>query len=423
MKKRAYKSKKINRSTIEKLIAETKDREVTVGIDIAKTDQYAAFRVDRQEVMLTLRWSHPTETRKFIELLESLLVKKLVVALEPTGTYGDAIRHQLLKAGIDVVRVSPKESSDVKELYDGVHSAHDAKSAALIAWLHEVKPGSPWPISSDEQRLFKASTKQTSHFDGQFRQAISKLEAELARYWPELTLHLKLTKVTLLKLLAEYGGLQAVADNANEAMALMRKTGGSSLAQSKLEHVIDSARKTVGVTQIPSEQLTVQLLAEDALRARRSREKLKKHLEAQAESIPEVKHMGKTVGMVSAAVLYAKIGSPSDFPNAASFEKSAGLNLKEFSSGKHKGALKITKRGSGQARQYLYLAALRLRKNDPIAGAWYEKKVQRDGGVKLKAVIALMRKLVRALWHVAQGHEFESSLLYDVKRLPVAVRG
>lgn len=423
MKKRAYKSQKINLKVIEELIAKTKDREVTVGIDIAKTDQFAAFRVDRQEVMATVRWCHPVETTGFVELLKKLSVKKLVVALEPTGTYGDALRHQLLGAGIDVVKVSPKESSDVKELYDGVHSAHDAKSAALLAWLHEVKPGSPWPASSNEQRMFKELEKQARHFDGQFHQALNKLEAAIARHWPELTLHLKLAKVTLLELLAAYGGPQAVAHNASEAMRLMRKTGGSKLAQSKIEHVVDSARQTVGVRQIPSEQMTVQLLAQDALRARKSRDQIKKDLEKQAEELDEVNRMSKTVGLMTAAVVYAKIGSPSEFPNAASFEKSAGLNLKEFSSGKHKGVLQITKRGNGQARKYLYLAALRLLQHDPIAGAWYQKKVQRDGGVKLKAVIALMRKLVRALWHVAQGHEFNSSLLFDVKRLPVAVLG
>ena len=423
MKKRAYKSKNINLKVIEELIEKTKGREVTVGIDIAKTEQYAAFRVDRQDVLLTVRWNHPVQTPSFVELLKELDVKKLEVVLEPTGTYGDALRHQLLEAGIDVVKVSPKESSDVKELYDGVHSAHDAKSAALIAWLHEMKPGSPWPVSSDEQRMFKELEKQARHFDGQFHQAVNKLESAVARYWPELTLYLNLTKVALLELLAKYGGPQAVADNAKDAMELLRKTGRSRLAQSKIENVIDSARKTVGVQQIPSEQKTVQLLAEDALRARTSREELKKGLRKQAEEVDEVKRMGNTVGLMTAAVVYAKIGSPSEFPNAASFEKSAGLNLKEFSSGKHKGVLRITKRGNGQARQYLYLAALRLLHNDPIAGAWYQKKVQRDGGVKLKAVIALMRKLVRALWYVAQGHEFKSSLLFDVKRLPVTVQG
>jgi hypothetical protein len=98
--------------------------------------------------------------------------------------------------------------------------------------------------------------------------------------------------------------------------------------------------------------------------------------------------------------------------------KGLGLNLKEKSSGKHKGQLKITKRGPGDCRYYLYLAALRLIRHDQVVGKWYERKVTRDGGkAKNKAVVAVMRKLAKALWHVARGAVFDSRLLFDVRRL------
>jgi transposase len=58
-------------------------------------------------------------------------------------------------------------------------------------------------------------------------------------------------------------------------------------------------------------------------------------------------------------VLGATVGTPVDYPNPHSYLKALGLNLKERSSGKHKGQLKITKRGPGEARKYLYFAALR----------------------------------------------------------------
>jgi hypothetical protein len=56
--------------------------------------------------------------------------------------------------------------------------------------------------------------------------------------------------------------------------------------------------------------------------------------------------------------------------------------------------------------------------HDPVARAWYAKKVKRQGGqFKSKAVVALMRKLTLALWHVAKGSEFDSTLLFDTRRL------
>ena len=80
-------------------------------------------------------------------------------------------------------------------------------------------------------------------------------------------------------------------------------------------------------------------------------------------------------------------------------------------------SLQITKRGSGPARQYLFMATLRLLQKDEVVKAWYEKKVRRDGGIKLKAIVAIMRKLARALWYVARGDRFDSTKMFDVRRL------
>jgi len=81
--------------------------------------------------------------------------------------------------------------------------------------------------------------------------------------------------------------------------------------------------------------------------------------------------------------------------------------------------LRITKRGSGTARMYLYMAALRLIQHDKIIKAWYSKKISRDGGMKMKAIVAIMRKLAAALWHVGKGVAFDASMLFDSSRLAI----
>ena len=70
--------------------------------------------------------------------------------------------------------------------------------------------------------------------------------------------------------------------------------------------------------------------------------------------------------------------------------------------GKYQGALKITKRGPGSGRRYLYMMALRFINSDDVAKRWYAKKVKRDGGKKGKAIVALMRKLLAGLWRVGR---------------------
>ena len=119
-------------------------------------------------------------------------------------------------------------------------------------------------------------------------------------------------------------------------------------------------------------------------------------------------------------MLNANVGSALDYANPASYLKSLGLNLKERSSGELKGYLALTKRGSAVARRYLYFAALRLIRDDPIVRAWYRRKINRDGGLKQKAIIAVMRKLGKALWHVARGEPFDAGRLFDVARLDLA---
>jgi len=38
----------------------------------------------------------------------------------------------------------------------------------------------------------------------------------------------------------------------------------------------------------------------------------------------------------------------------------------------------------------------------------------------MKAVVAVMRKLARALWYVGQGKPFDAAKLFDVNRLGLA---
>ncbi len=134
-----------------------------------------------------------------------------------------------------------------------------------------------------------------------------------------------------------------------------------------------------------------------------------------------VSEMAPVVGKTTAAVMVAALGDPRGYGSATAYLKSTGLNLKEKGSGKKKGALHITKRGPGIVRLYLYLAALRLLQRDRVVRAWYQEKVRRQGGLaKSKAVVAIMRKLVLALWSVAHGEVFDSSKMFDTRRLKIS---
>ena len=81
--------------------------------------------------------------------------------------------------------------------------------------------------------------------------------------------------------------------------------------------------------------------------------------------------------MATACVLWVALGAPKNYHCGEAYRKAMGLNLKERSSGKHKGKLKITKRGPAIARRWLYFAAMRL-SQEPDVRRWYEAKKAKD---------------------------------------------
>jgi len=108
--------------------------------------------------------------------------------------------------------------------------------------------------------------------------------------------------------------------------------------------------------------------------------------------------------------------------------KAAGLNLTEHTSGRQgqhgpddqTPPRSISKRGSSRARKYLFMAAQRHIQRCPIARAWYQHKVDQHRGCKKPrkvALVAMMRKLIGALYHVGRGADYDGSKLFDVQRL------
>jgi transposase len=421
MRKRIYRAISVKRVNKEKLAKFVEGQRIVFGVDVAKEDFVGAFMSESQEVIQTIKWKSPGEVVDAVDLLKELPTAGLEVAMEPSGTYGDTLRALLQKEGFTVYLVSPKKTFDISEVYDGVPSSHDAKSAAIIAKLHLDRASKEWPIRSDETRRLAAAVETMGLYSGQFSQNINRMESKLARYWPEVTTILGLDSATLLALLVVYGGPEAIAADTEGARRLMVRVGRTMLSSEKRERVIEAARTTIGVNMIDGERKLIKELALETDRNRKLTNEARRKVERMSQGNETLASMSAAVGRATAAVLMVTSGDPTLYPSAGAYLKGNGLNLKERSSGKHKGKLKITKRGPGVARRYLYMAVLRLIQKDEVCAAWYRKKVSRDGGkVKSKAITALMRKLVKGLWVVARGEKFDSSKLFDTRRLSLA---
>jgi len=418
MKKRRYHATSVNQVNWAQLAEQAGDQRVVFAVDAAKVTFVAVVMTPDKQVLKTIKWKHPEQTKSLLEGLFSQWDSATVqMAIEPTGTYGDALREAFERRGIEVYRVSPKAVRDSAELIDGVPSQHDAKAAYQIGWLHLNARSARWELRSEQRRLLGALLEELKVYQERRRSSLNRLEAQLARHWPELPTILGLGSVSLMTLLARFGSAAQVAAEPEEAEALLRRCARAALSQEKIAAVIDSARQSLGVPCIEAERRWVQGLAEDLLAQHRAVQRTEKAIAQQVEADPVATRLAEVVGKTTAAVLIECIGEPEAYPNAASYLKALGLNLKERSSGKHVGALKITKRGPGLGRFYLYFAVLRQIAQDSIMRAWHQAKTARDGGHKGKSIVALMRKLAKALWHVGRGERFDTRRLFDTAHL------
>lgn len=428
MSKRKYRSVAVKQVCVEQLVESLPSREAVFAVDVAKTGMFAALVDSGGQLAKTVRWTHPGETGDCVRMLGFLRAAgvSLSVAMEPTGTYGDALRWTFGRSGYPVYRVSAKRCHDAAEVYDGVPSLHDAKSSAIIAKLFFDGACEVWPAKNEIRQGLRAELRIVELHEKQFSNNRNLLEALLARHWPELGEQLKLSSAALLELLSQYGGPAGVAANSSEARELMRRVGGCRLAVEKISAVVDSAQHTVGEPQLPEEERLLVHIAKEARRNQRIARESKARIEAKTGDQESTKNMAPVVGKKTAAVLVASLGDPSDYDCAQAYRKSLGLNLWEKSSGdtddkrRKRGqiSLHISRRGPAVSRMLLYYATLRLIQRDEVVAAWYARKVARDGGrAKLKAVVAIMRKLALALWHVSQGEPFDSAKLFDTRRL------
>jgi len=275
-----------------------------------------------------------------------------------------------------------------------------------VAELAAIGKSALWPLQAAGAREAELAA-QVSWLDTQqsiVQLGLGRLEGLLSRHWPEVTRLLGLKSVTLLRLLAEYGGPVALLADAQAATRL-KGWGGPYLRLEKIQAVLEAARHTVGVRM---NDPTVELLkrcATAALAARQEIRQAKHRLKTWAQEDPHLKAQAEVVGATTACVLHVAVGDPRSYHCGEAYRKAMGLNLKERSSGKHQGKLKITKRGSSLARRWLYFSALRIVQQPPVR-AWFEAKKHKDQDRGTGALVAVMRKLALAQYAVARGQSF-----------------
>ncbi len=438
MSYRSYDAVDFNALDGETFADELEDEWTILAHDAAKEWQYAkVFVVDRhalepEELLVekqVFRWQHPTQTAAVIEMLAGLETQRLEVVMEPSGSYPAGWRERLEATdGIEVQRMRGKKTHDSRENYDHAPSMHDAKAADVIARVHLGGGSQPWWERNAQQRRLKAALKDYDRLTSERNSNRGRLEAELSGLWPELVDELSLDSTTLLTLAAEFGSPQALVEEPQRAAAVISEASRGRLGPERQQKILDDAAETVGRRPVDEEVRSLKRLARRQLELKDEIRRQKRRIDKLQEDYEVAERLTEFVGPLAGAAVLAEVGDPHDFDSAAAYQKAAGLNLVEDTSGQQgqhgpedeTPPMRISKRGSSRARKHLYLAAERWIQRCPAARAWYRHKVDQHAGLKGRrtlALVALMRKLIKLLYHIGRGATYEPSKLFDLERL------
>jgi transposase len=415
MKSRAYRAVDVNKIESVALLQGRNATVVHAGLDVGKESVFCTLRWGQGDFDRPWRANNPKDVGQLAQLLSEVgQGRTLIAALEPTGTYGDALRQALERKSITVHRVSPKNASDYAEVFDGVPSQHDGKDAAVVAELSAQGKSWPWrlptPTEAEQELAY-----QVDWMDGQRRQMMQwcgRVEGLLSKHWPEATSIVPLASGTLLRCLEEYGGPGGLAA-APDALERVQGFGGHYLKPEKALALVDSARQTAGVLMGKWDQERLRRFARQIEQCKAEKRMSRRRLLALTREHTTIRALGKVVGVPTACVLWVELGDPGAYHCGSAYRKAMGLNLAERSSGKWEGKLKISKRGSSTVRRWMYLAALRWVKQEPVRSWYLRQKTARRGEGK-PAVIGVMRKLALALYQVGgRGEVFDQRQLFQ----------
>jgi hypothetical protein len=130
MKKRAYRATTVKQIQAADVVRALAPGQVWVGIDVAKEELLVVMRDRSGEHQRPWKVKQPGELGTLVGLLLDVHRQRpLIVALESTGTYGDALRQVLTEPGAGATGAA--RQVQLRPIFDGVPSTHDGKDAAI----------------------------------------------------------------------------------------------------------------------------------------------------------------------------------------------------------------------------------------------------------------------------------------------------
>ena len=412
------------KAAINQRIDRITNNHAVVGIDIAK-DVHAAQIIDFRGRELARRHLSFTNTREGFEKLVKWMHEvgsshnksSFLIGMEPTGHYWHNLADWLLEQDLEVVLVNPVTTHRNKENRDNSPSKNDPKDALVIADVVSRGYYTDYAPQAPVFERIKAVMSSREYWSGQSISLGNRIVRWIDLYFPEFRSVFSewngVRSLATLKAFALPDDLQQLdVDSVLEGWREqgMRRVAGAS-GRAKAAQLLAAAARSIGKsgTNDAARQDILRLL-QFYEETQRVLSEMQLEVEALLEQVPFIEQLRSVhgLGTITLACLLGCAGDLRHYAHGRQLLRRAGLNLAERTSGKHKGQIKLSKRGDSMLRKYLYLAMLNL-VNQNVDFKYWHMRNQLKGMTKMGSIFKLIGKLARILVGMVQrGEHYQS---------------
>jgi transposase len=404
---------------------------MVVGVDVGSELHYArAFDYRGIELSGILKISNDVVGFEAFERWTHELMKKndksrIIVGMEPTGHYWFNFGYSLQEEGTKVVLVNPMHVKRSKEFDDNSPTKNDRKDPKTIAML--VKDGrylEPY-MPEGVYRELRIAMETRERYVKQLVIIDNKVQRWLSIYFPEFKTVFKDWKGQgALIALKNFATPEKVLTKGIESIASMWKAEIKRAVGTKHAiKLVKAAEDSVGIKEgLKSAEYDLISLIEEYEFALKKYKTTMNLVEEMLYEVPNVKELLaiKGIGVVTVAGFIAEVGDIRRFEHPKQIQKLAGLNLKENSSGKHKGKTTLSKRGRKRLRRLLFQAVMVLAAKNPEfrqLHLYYTNRVE-NPLKKKQSLMAISCKVIRVFYTLlTKGLTYDGEkMIKDIQR-------
>jgi len=397
-----------------KTIKAVNQKVLIAAIDGGKDTHYGYYRCsDGTEGKSLPFWNNGRGFCEFWERISTAAktygLEEIIVGFESTGPYMEPLAQFLRnKKGVRLVQVNPMHTKRLKELPGNSPLKTDRKDPKIIADIIELGHALTVVIPDGPAAELRRLTQGRERTIASRTRLFNQLQCILASFFPEFLKVMKDVKTASARHLLKNHPMpqDIVALGLPALTAELRKVSRGRIKEDRGRELFEASKESVGIhAGRDSALLEIELILETIAAYDVFIEKVEAEMERYLNEIPysRVILSLKGVGPVTTAGLIGEVGDFTKFSTISEVLKLAGLDLYEVSSGKHRGKLRISKRGRPLIRKLLYLAALSTVRKGGVMHEWYQRALGR-GMIKTKALVGVSRKLLGVMFALVRDH-------------------